>query len=108
MRDQSRATKFAAAMALAALILCIAAITVSQIRLAASRSELSRLNRSIAGLQSRVNNLDRCIDDCHDLDEISQRASELGLQTAKDSQIRVVSLSGDTAVAMVPNEDSNE
>lgn len=100
-------------MVVAAVVLfggLIAQIAV-RAQVSGQAKKVDAVRREIQALTANAENLNLCINQYHNLSEISQRAQALGMEQPMEDQLRVVSLpqiQEDTSAQTVANDDGEE
>lgn len=80
-------------------------------QISSQAKQIDAVRQEIRALSANAENLNLCINQYHNLDDISARAQRLGMALPTDDQLRAVRLpltGGDTSVQTVLNAEGGE
>lgn len=109
-RHEQRQTKILLTVAAVLLFCGLFAQIAVRAQVSAQAKEIAAVQAQLRTMQSEADNLNLCINQHHNLEDIGMRAQALGLVQPTEDQLRVVNLPqiGDTSTQTVANISGEE
>jgi len=110
-RREERTSRVLLIVAALVLFCGLFAQIAQRAQISAQAKEIAAVQREVAALEADAQNLELCINQHHNLEEIGRRALAMGMTQPMEDQVRVVRLPmihGDTSTQTVANIDGEE